>query len=187
MASEQVVRALALAEAHNHVVEPTLEQADLAAVVYRDGDIEVPLLEPLDRITEGDERLADRACDKHGCEQADHPRGDAQHEDAHRHSLERRALGKDMSPEGAETEQRHSRGKRPGEHQPALDAGSTQARRGSVGERAGGDRPHQPLGEQVGQRGRDEAAQDDRRADVEGDLAREAKVDRDEKQRADPP
>jgi len=55
VASEQVVQALALAEAHNHVVEPTLEQADLAAVVYRDGDIEVPLLEPLDRITEGDE------------------------------------------------------------------------------------------------------------------------------------
>jgi hypothetical protein len=150
-----------------------LEQADLAAVVDLDLDVEIALLDPAEGAAQGEQRLADGAGDESRRGKAGRGGGDAEDEDAGGDAL----LG--IAAEGLESdapdpEQRDAGGEDPGEEEASLDAGTAQLGRGAGGEGGGGERPHESLGEQVCEGDRGQPAHEDRRADMEGDLPREA-------------
>ena len=80
VAAEQVADPLALAQPGDHLVEAALEQAELAAVVDGDLDVEVPLGDLGDGVANRDDRIRRHPGGDQRREQPDEQAGPGEHE-----------------------------------------------------------------------------------------------------------
>ena len=151
VAAEQVAQPLPFGQVAHHVVEPGLQQAQLAGVV----DLHVRVVVTALHLAQGPPQLAQRVGDGHGDQdvagQADGQRGDRQQQDG---GVELVVLGDEGrvltgQPGHDDRQQRHTRRQHPGQHLALDDAGGPEVLGHTVAQRGDRDGPQHALRLQV--------------------------------------